>query len=108
MPCATAALAGRARTPTTHARVRSSNTFTNDEGLPATPGYRRLARVQHWRVCPNCKDAVEQRPPDGSARCVNCMHKFRWLDAPLVIPAATLGQLLVEFRWMQEGVKPPR
>ena len=83
-------------------KAYTHNALTDDHGNPLTPGYRRLARAQHWRVCPSCSDVVERRCADGSAECPSCKHQFRWVAAQLVLPTASLHQLLAEFRWQRK------
>ena len=50
-----------------------------------SPMRARLARKEHWRVCPapSCARVVETRRTDGSARCGGCGACFRWVDAAL-------------------------
>ena len=62
--------------------------------------YRRLARKMHWRTCPNCTRAVDKAfGKDGIAQCTNCLTRFNWLEAPLLLPVSSVGALLQEVRW---------
>jgi hypothetical protein len=62
----------------------------------------RLARAQHWRLCPSCNAVVTERSDDGSSRCTKCSTGFRWVRAPLYMPCASLAQLRQEIRWEHE------
>lgn len=94
----------RAATGVTALTLSSSadNSMVDANGQPANKMYKRLARKEHWRCCPHCENAVEQRGSDGLGHCSRCGTEFRWVDAKLVAPVGSLGQLLTEFRWEGE------
>ena len=62
----------------------------------------RLARAQHWRLCPSCNAVVTERSDDGNSRCTKCFTGFRWVRAPLYTPCASLAQLRQEIQWEHE------
>ena len=70
--------------------------------VPDSAQLLRLARVQHWRKCPQCAAAVEFCTLDGNAICNECGKDFRWLDADLVVPVASLKELRNESKWAYE------
>lgn len=77
----------------------------NDEPFPGAsmiPGWRRLARAEHWRQCGRCGHAVERRTPEGGARCLACNFVFRWAGGKRLEQVDSLKQLLVEVRWRQQ------
>ena len=73
------------------------------DGFQPTPSmYARLARAQHWRVCPSCNAVVVEHGEDGSSQCTACLQHFRWAKAALYTPVTSLMQLRQETRWEHE------
>jgi len=70
-----------------------------------TPGWRRLARAEHWRRCPSCGAVVERGAPGGRARCLHCDTSFNWVDGELIEPVGSLKHLLIEVRWRRQQVQ---
>jgi len=81
--------------------LRYNINIGDDEGLPMSRGYRRLARKQHWRICPSCNGVIEHRMADGNCFCPRCGHTCRWMEAPLAVAVSSLAQLRLEFKWQQ-------
>lgn len=88
-----------------HAADSSKDTFDAIPGDRRGPKFKQLARAQHWRRCPQCFGAVEHRQNDGSAVCQQCRCHFGWARAELVVPVASLKELLQEARWDYEELK---
>ena len=67
-----------------------------DTGKPLNKKVEKLARLQHWRGCASCGDAVETFEEDGTGRCPSCGVTFRWSDSPPLVPLRTLAELKQE------------
>lgn len=67
-------------------------------GRPRYPAVAALARLQHWRRCSVCGDAVEARLPSGFGVC-GCGAAFRWAAVDPLVPCASLRELRREFEW---------
>jgi hypothetical protein len=82
-----------------HFEVREGGGLLDEQGRPRNSQFQKLARVQRWRRCDNCGDAVLAPDSRGFGICLACQHTFRWAQAPAIERCTTVKQVLSELEW---------